>query len=185
MTKIIDKIYEVINKKNKEWTYKFKKNIFFKILGNDIFVSQKLQVPAQLTNSPWNFDENENISQHELECILLHYIKSNNLLSNGYFKTNIHLEKLFDIKSNKYEIEYLPNFIGKICNQNLNLKYVNFSIKNLEKVNTLYKKEIFNEVLELISYSYNISKKINNSALIDIWKVNIMSYLIPLIILKI
>ena len=111
MTEKLDIINEIIIKKNKEWVYKFKKNIFFKILGNDIFTSHKLPVPPQLTNKPWNFNENENISQYEIESILLHYIKSINLLDNGYFKTNTHLEKLFDIKSNKYEIKYLSNFI--------------------------------------------------------------------------
>tara|TARA_B100000424_G_C22890816_1_gene473870 strand:- start:200 stop:757 length:558 start_codon:yes stop_codon:yes gene_type:complete len=185
MTSKIDFINKIIINKNKSWVYEFKKNIFFKILGNDIFIKQKLRVPPQLTNKPWNFNENDNMSQHELESKLLNYIKSNNLLNNGFFKTNAHLEKLFDIKPSQYEIKYLSNFIGKIYNQNLNLKYINFSFKNLDKINTLYKKEIYNEILELIKCSYKISEKINNSAIIDIWKVNIIPYIISLLILKI
>ena len=185
MTKIIDGIYNTIIKKNNKWVYQFKKYKYFKILGNEIPANQEILIPTQLTNKPWNFDENNKMSQYQLESIFLNYLKINNLLKNGYFSTNKNLQKLFDIKPGKYKIKYLSNFIIKLYNLNLNLNYIIFSIENLQKINTLYRKDIYDEVYELIKYSYKISDKINNNSIIDLWKINVMPYLISLLILNI
>ena len=41
---------------------------------NEIYHKINNILPAQLTNNPWNFDENDNISQYDLESVILNYL---------------------------------------------------------------------------------------------------------------
>ena len=182
MSKNLDVIYSRIINKNKNWIYKYRQNILFKVLGNEIYHKINNILPAQLTNKPWNFDENDNISQYDLESVILNYLYTKNLIiENNTFSPDNNLMKLFEIKQKHYEIKYLTDLVTKLYEKNLKLNYLNFSFKNINKINTLYKKEIINEIYYLTKISYKISFNLNNNSIIDIWKLNVLPYLFNLI----